>query len=81
MAATIISGINKKISGGMPKKLIHFPPNMVLMGRFNLSAIRYMAGTKTRVIKNANAKPKMIVQLNGFQNALLSPPKKICGFK
>ena len=39
-----------------------------------------MEGTMINVIKNANAKPKIIVQLNGFQKATLSPPKKICGF-
>ena len=76
----IINGINNKMSGGMPRKLIHFPPNCLRIGRRNLSAIKYMAGTIMSVIKNAKANPKMIVQLNGFQNATLSPPKKICGF-
>ena len=40
-----------------------------------------MAGTSISVIKNANAKPKIIVQLSGFQKTTLSPPKKICGSK
>jgi hypothetical protein len=31
-------------------------------------------------MKNANASPNIMVQLSGFQNATLSPPKKICGF-
>ena len=38
-----------------------------------------MAGTINKVIKKAKANPKMMVQLKGFQNATLSPPKKICG--
>ena len=65
----------------MPSILIHFPPNIFRIGLLNLSAIRYIAGTITSVIKNANVNPKMIVQLNGFQKTALSPPKKICGFK
>ena len=40
-----------------------------------------MLGTINRVIKNANAKPKMIVQDNGPQNTTLSPPKKMFGLK
>ena len=32
-----------------------------------------------QVMKNANANPKMMVQHSGFQNAALSPPRKICG--
>ena len=61
-------------------KDIHLPPNCLLIGLLKRSAIKYIPGTMNSVIKNANAKPKMIVQLNGFQNATLSPPKKICGF-
>ena len=73
--------MNRKISGGIPKKLIHLPPYILRMGLRNLSAIRYMAGTIINVIKKAKANPKMMVQLNGFQKATLSPPKKICGYK
>ena len=51
------------------------------MGLFNLSAIRYIAGTINNVIKNANINPHIIVSESGFQKATLSPPKKICGFK
>ena len=32
------------------------------------------------VMKNANASPNIMVQLSGFQNATLSPPKNMCGF-
>ena len=77
--ATIISGINKIVNGGMPSILIQVPPNKRRIGRFNRSAIRYILGTITKVIKNANVNPKMMVQDNGFQNLALSPPKKMCG--
>src|SRR5690348_1417060 len=63
-----IKSINGMVNGGMPIIEIHLPPNMRRIGRFSLSAIRYMLGTITSVIKNANAKPKMIVHDNGFQN-------------
>ena len=76
---TSISGINNKVIGGIPKKLIHVPPKVLRMGLFNLSAMRYIAGTIIRVMKKANANPKMMVQLKGFQKATLSPPKKILG--
>ena len=72
-----MSGINNKVSGGIPRKDIHFPPYILRIGLLNLSAIRYMLGTINKVIKNAKVKPNMIVQESGFQNALLSPPKKI----
>ncbi len=48
---------------------------------FNLSAIRYILGTRIRVMKNANVNPKMIVHDNGFQKAALSPPKNIFGLR
>ena len=59
---------------------IHFPPNCLCIGRFNLSAIRYILGTMTSVMKNAKVNPNIIVQASGFQKEALSPPKKICGF-
>ena len=59
---------------------IHFPPKYLRIGRFSLSAIRYMLGRMKRVIKKANARPKIMVQDNGFQKTALSPPKNICGF-
>jgi len=65
------------IIGSKPKKDTHLPPNLFLIGLFNLSAIKYIAGTISKVIKNANAKPKIIVHERGFQNTTLSPPKKI----
>jgi hypothetical protein len=34
-----------------------------------------MAGTTTKVKNVAKARPKIIVQANGFQKATLSPPK------
>ena len=67
------------VNGGIPRIEIHFPPNILLIGRLNLSAIKYIPGTISRVIKKAKAKPKIMVHDNGFQNTTLSPPKKICG--
>ena len=75
-----MSGINRIVSGGIPSIEIHFPPYCLRIGRFSLSAIRYILGTMMSVIKNANAKPKMIVHASGFQKTALSPPKKMCGF-
>jgi hypothetical protein len=49
--------------------------NIIIDLRFNLSLIKYIAGTKTRVKKVAKNKPKIMVQLNGPQNTTLSPPK------
>src|SRR5690606_17383697 len=80
MAVAIIKGINNSVNGGIPIKLIHLPPYILRMGRRSLSAIKYIEGTITSVIKNAKASPKIIVQLSGFQKATLSPPKKILGF-
>ena len=61
-----ISGIKRMVNGGIPSMEIHLPPNILRMGLLNLSAIRYMPGTMNSVIKNANAKPKMIVQDKWF---------------
>jgi hypothetical protein len=63
----------------MPIMDTHFPPNILLIGRLKRSAIRYIDGTITSVIKNAEIRPKMIVHASGFQNEALSPPNHICG--
>ena len=65
------------VIGGMPSMDIHFPPNMLRIGLLNLSAMIYILGTITSVMKNANANPNMIVHDNGFQNVALSPPKNM----
>src|SRR5690348_4462428 len=75
-----MSGINNSVSGGIPRMEIHFPPYCLRIGRFSLSAIRYILGTIIKVIKKANARPNMIVHDKGFQKTTLSPPKKIWGF-
>ena len=62
-----------------PSRAMNFVPKNLSMGRFNLSAIRYILGTITRVRKKEKSRPKMIVQLKGPQNTTLSPPKKILG--
>ena len=65
----------------MPSMEIHLPPNCLRIGRFSLSAIRYMLGTIMSVIKNAKASPKIIVHESGFQKRALSPPKNMCGLR
>ena len=74
-----INGINNSVRGGMPSILIHLPPNNLRMGLLSLSAIRYMAGTIISVMKKAKVKPKIMVQLSGFQKLAFPPPKKIWG--
>src|SRR5450432_2504332 len=73
---------NRKInvSGGIPIMETHLPPKYLRIGRLSLSDIMYMLGKINRVIKNAKARPNIIVQDNGFQNTALSPPKNIWGF-
>ena len=73
-----IRGIKSSVNGGIPMIEIHLPPNCLCIGRFNLSAIRYILGTITNVIKKAKVNPNIIVQARGFQKEALSPPKKIC---
>jgi len=48
--------------------------------RFNLSEIKYIAGTNNKVRTVANPKPKIMVHESGPQNTTLSPPKNMCGF-
>ena len=75
--AANINGMNSMVNGGMPRKEIHLPPNILRIGLFKRSAIRYIPGTISKVIKKAKARPKIMVQESGFQNTTLSPPKKI----
>ena len=64
----IIIGMNKSVNGGIPIIDTHLPPYILRMGLLSLSAIRYIPGTITSVIKNAEINPKMIVHASGFQN-------------
>ena len=74
---TNINGIKAIVNGGMPRIDTHFPPYILLIGLLKRSEIKYMLGTISKVMKKANAKPKMMVQESGFQNTALSPPKKM----
>ena len=71
----------KKSGPSNPRSEIHFPWKNFVMGLFNRSAIKYIAGTINSVMKNANINPHMMVSDNGFQKTALSPPKKICGIR
>ncbi len=60
----------------MPRILIQVPPYCLRIGLLKRSAMRYIEGTITRVIKKAKVKPNIIVQAKGFQKLALAPPKK-----
>ena len=49
------------VSGGIPIIDTQRPPKYLRIGRFNLSAIRYILGRINNVMKNAKARPNMMV--------------------